>query len=627
MANARLFKSNDTVETTIQELLAAIRKPAWTGTYTALRKYQQEGKMDKGEWILQQINTFSVSCGLTLFEIGNISAGQLQNLKQVLSGTEYTYACFLNMAASGLIVIANLGEDSAKETQEQLVAHYERLTGLTIDRTLVGGKCYMTWDPDLYINEDCKAFNVCNTANEVNPMLDLITDLVPMKIHEEPDVIEPEPIEPGSVEKDSEVTQVGAVPGLPPGLTSLFDTPTIPDEIFVSLPTLLMSSCAIFKDKRERDVYLTGSIVVIGASMEDVWGLYDNKKSFPNLYSFIIAPAANSKGVMEYSQKLGQGLDRKYQLQGQGTMKTLFIPGNISASMVIQMLNASKGKGVFYETEADTLVNALAKEWGNFSDVLRKAFHSERISQARIGNLQFDVIEEPRLSILLSGTPEQVKGLIPSTENGLFSRMTFYAYQKALRFKDVRPNREVNYIELFEGLSEKIVAMEEFLAAHPTRFEFTDGQWDRFQQMYNKTLVELTDFVSSDLEGTVLRIGSIHFRISMILSALRKAEIQSTEKIIVCSDNDFEIGAKLAATYLEHAKIVYGLLPKARKAAPISSKQKFLDALPTGEFSRQKAVEVAIALKIGERSVGDYLKELAEQGLLEKPSHGLYKRA
>jgi len=39
---------------------------------------------------------------------------------------------------------------------------------------------------------------------------------------------------------------------------------------------------------------------------------------------------------------------------------------------------------------------------------------------------EYREVKKSYLSVLLSGTPAQVKPLIPSTENGLFSRQLFY---------------------------------------------------------------------------------------------------------------------------------------------------------------------------------------------------------
>ena len=54
---------------------------------------------------------------------------------------------------------------------------------------------------------------------------------------------------------------------------------------------------------------------------------------------------------------------------------------------------------------ADTLSNVFKQEWGSYSDLLRKAFHHERVSSSRKENNKFTEVINPKLSIALSGTP------------------------------------------------------------------------------------------------------------------------------------------------------------------------------------------------------------------------------
>ena len=69
--------------------------------------------------------------------------------------------------------------------------------------------------------------------------------------------------------------------------------------------------------------------------------------------------------------------------------KMFFIPANSSSSAFIQALADNNFTGVIFETEADTLANTFKQEWGNFSDVLRKAFHHESTSLFRRKDQEF----------------------------------------------------------------------------------------------------------------------------------------------------------------------------------------------------------------------------------------------
>src|SRR5690554_6717079 len=104
----------------------------------------------------------------------------------------------------------------------------------------------------------------------------------------------------------------------------------------------------------------------------------------------------------------------------------LFIPANNSSTGAYQLLNDSDGKGLIFETEGDTLAKAFKSDYGDYSDGFRKAFHHETIAYYRRTDRELVEIDHPKLSTLLSGTPMQISALIPSAENGLFSRFMFY---------------------------------------------------------------------------------------------------------------------------------------------------------------------------------------------------------
>ena len=83
---------------------------------------------------------------------------------------------------------------------------------------------------------------------------------------------------------------------------------------------------------------------------------------------------------------------------------------------------------MIFETEADTLTNMLSnKEYGNYTDLLRRAFHHETISMVRVTDQVNIEIEEPRLAVFMTCTGNQLVLLLPSSNisNGLASRILF----------------------------------------------------------------------------------------------------------------------------------------------------------------------------------------------------------
>lgn len=302
----------------------------------------------------------------------------------------------------------------------------------------------------------------------------------------------------------------------PPQEDYLKATPTIPEELYLQMPELLQHGAMAFTDDRERDVFLTGALAILSGCLPGVKGVCAGNEVFPNVFSFAIAPAASGKGAlkfakmladdfhsfvlkasreaeMQYNQELSEHKQRiSSKKKGdtsteepptKPTFKVVYIPVNTSYAKILWHLEQNEGTGIICETEADTLGNVFKQEWGSYSDMLRKSFHHERLSSSRKGNNEFTEVNAPSLSIALSGTPNQVTGLIASSEDGLFSRFLFYAFKVEQRWKDVSPNaNNINLTEHFKVLSGRVFNMVQFLQREETIIELTTEQWQLLNQ-------------------------------------------------------------------------------------------------------------------------------------------------
>jgi hypothetical protein len=59
------------------------------------------------------------------------------------------------------------------------------------------------------------------------------------------------------------------------------------------------------------------------------------------------------------------------------------------------------GIGLLFESEGDTLSQTLKSDYGNYSDVLRKAFHHELVSLSRRKDREYCEVSNPRVSVAL----------------------------------------------------------------------------------------------------------------------------------------------------------------------------------------------------------------------------------
>ena len=444
-------------------------------------------------------------------------------------------------------------------------------------------------------------------------------------------------------------------------LSLLTTTPTVPEDVYNSLPIIFQKGIEVLKTQREKDVFLTGALSILSGCLPNVLGLYGGKEVYPNLFSFLLAPAASGKGALTYAKMLAdkyhqaviqnskdeeadykkeleaQKQAKKYLKKGeeapeeptQPPFKVVYIPANTSNAKMIKHIEDNEGFGIICETEADTLGQTFKNDWGSYSDLLRKAYHHEKISISRKTNNEYFEIDNPRLSVVLSGTPNQILNIIQSAEDGLFSRFMFYVFASNPEWLDPSPkSNPVNLIEHFKHLSDEVYRMVRYLDNTVTNIHLSDAQWQKFNPLFDEYLFRIYNLVSKDATSVVKRLGLIVFRFCMIFTAIRKYEYQLKDTDLECTDQDFKNALKLADVYLQHSILVFKNLPNSAtnmQFKPTSPKANFLKELPQ-EFSRKQAVIIGSKLNIKERTVDNYLAKLEQAGYLVKPKAGYYQK-
>jgi hypothetical protein len=423
-------------------------------------------------------------------------------------------------------------------------------------------------------------------------------------------------------------------------------TKTIPDEVYQNLPDILKECTSVFEWQREKDVFLTGAIGVLSGCFNTVKGLYASEEYYPNLNCFIVAPPSSFKGRMKYARVLANTIhDKKVNdfkkswniyLQEktknpnltEPKQKLLFIPANSSASAIIRHLSENNESGIIFETEADTMSDTFKQDWGSYSDLIRKAFQHEIVSSSRKKDREYYELKCPKLSVVLSGTPEQVKNLIQSSENGLFSRMIYYAFDDIESWKSVAPgSKRLNLNKFFEEFSSKVKSVYDHFSKKQHVFYLSEQQWKELDSQFSDYLNEITTFIHQNTASIVKRLGLIQFRIAMILSILRHSEENSESTTINCSDVDFRSAQLLSNVYLDHALAMFLKLPRESKLAINKQLKTFFDDLPENRvFTRKEAVNIGKVKKIRKRTVDKYLKRLLEIKYLEQPEYGKYKK-
>jgi len=421
----------------------------------------------------------------------------------------------------------------------------------------------------------------------------------------------------------------------------------ISNDIYDNLPEVLKTACKHFSE-RERDVFFISALTVLSGYFNNVKGVYDGKIIYPNLYSFIVANAASGKSAAKYAKAFGKTHHDALTKTTQEAMtsyalaksqyekakkskgadglkepvkpknKVFFFPGDSSEASLVSLIADNDGKGCIFETEADTISGANKQEWGGFSHILRKNFHHEDISRSRKTDDEYTEIQDPRFSFLTTGTPDQVIRLIPSAEDGLYSRFLFYCFEIPYEW------RSVYTMEITDSVDVIIDEIgKEFSNGNknkePRTFNITKTQGDRLNETFRAKLEELKIEQNDTAVSVLFRHGLMVYKIAMVLSILN-----SKDKDIICADLYFDISLSLVThVFYENS---YQLLKKmGGKTVKTSSYKVVYEFLPDS-FTRKQAVQVFKKAGLKERSTDAYLVKMANDGLIAKKAHGAYEK-
>jgi 5S rRNA maturation endonuclease (ribonuclease M5) len=461
-------------------------------------------------------------------------------------------------------------------------------------------------------------------------------------------------------------------PFVEPEVNSRHETPVLDTEIIKKLPLVFQNLLSRFSDEREKDVATFGLLTLFGAILKGYSVIHKNQRYLTNLFVIIAAPFASGKGTLNIIRIVGNRLHKKllaisaqryaeYQAKLEESKKDsledtpeepiyprLYLPGDISAAGFKEQLYNTRGSGLMFDTEADTISSTLSMEWGDYSVLLRKGLSNEVIEFVR-KNVSKE-IEKPYLSGLISGTIGGLLKLIPNSENGLFSRLIYYTYSKRPSFAtDAFDYKQVNRNEDLEQELAGIVEKVYFYFEKREKENFSiDFYW---KEQYQVKLVQIfTDWLNSHIkiigeEGSrvLFRLANMASRIAAILTVFRLMEKDgevdprnldslfedNTNVMIPCCETDFEITCHLMDIIRQHSMHLFENLQEESENKPLKAlKTQQLDLwhiLPK-EFQRKEAISIGVTKGIKERTVDKYLKVYYDQNLVKKDEKGNYTK-
>ena len=440
--------------------------------------------------------------------------------------------------------------------------------------------------------------------------------------------------------------------------------PTFPQDYV--WPELLEKIISFGKKPEQRDVLLLGAFTVLGASLSHVVRCqYGRKWQAPCMQTFIVAPSAAGKSALTWVRLLIEPIHDKIRNEVKEAMKTyrrekaaydslgkerrnqeapvlppnrmFLIPGNNTGTGILQNIMDSNGTGLICESEADTVSTAIGTEYGNWSDTLRKAFDHDRLSYNRRTDREYKETTACYLSVLLSGTPAQIKPLISSPENGQFSRNIFYYMPRVGEWKDQFGEDELDVEAEFIRMGHEWKASRDELKKKGLfPLKFTQQQKDEFNGHFSALFYRSSLVTGEEMSASVMRMGTILCRMMCITALLRSLEIPSlavpdptinpenlkdgiiTRHNLSITDEDFRAVLALCEPLYLHATHILSFLDKSTElnSRGIADREMLYAALPQ-EFTKQMVMEQAEKLNIPVNTARSWIQRLREKGALD----------
>ena len=417
------------------------------------------------------------------------------------------------------------------------------------------------------------------------------------------------------------------------------------------LPKFLEDAVCVTDIPHQQDMLLLASLAAASYALPNVKLLHNmgSKVYYPNLMVVVVAPPASGKGAMENANKLIDPIDRY--------LKMLDMRAKVSAGSnevnFFESLMVCGGNGFMLATEIDQLSKEFKKDSG-YSTLFRQAFEHESWSRTRYRGrrrIHFE-LDEPRLSVVLSGTEDQLKPLLGKGENGLASRFLPYIVNDVMLFDERVVTHGDKYNEsgakvVYERLGEELFARWKWLRAQEKEhiWSWTEEQAVLFGKLIKEAEKLMLDRVGQKpkaeqpelLKALVAmehRMAVTLERIGLTLSLLRTEVGSELPDVIYCQDTDFATVVSLGEKLFLHA---FRLTEKLMEESPddiqllevrADAKERMAELLQKlpDRFQFAKIKGLCEELKITERTLNRYLDELVQAKQIARLTRGNYKK-
>jgi len=392
------------------------------------------------------------------------------------------------------------------------------------------------------------------------------------------------------------------------------------------LPESVQQMISLASTPEEKDIILMATLAAASACVPNLYFRYGptGKKYYANLQCFILAAAASGKGIANQALEMVRVIDEQYPM---------LVAGDSTLAAFYKALEERGGAGYMHESEGSVITDIWKTSAANYNTALRKAAEHEAISRNRCtGSSE---IKNPRLSMLLTGTFGQYKALVPSVENGYFSRLLTVVIRDThpfdKRYVSSKGGQSVVPMQVGHRL---LSTYESLMNAGEREWSLTEAQKERLGEHLETEYGTLIGLLGDNFHSAVVRMAVQIERIAMILTVLRQGSALAANSAsliaLTCSDADYTTAELIGNRLLLHMAAAYRLIDGDKQDVvpeikPVDQRTILLAALPE-EYESKKLYSEAQSQGICLRTATRWNDYWQEHGLVQKIRHGYYKK-
>ena len=415
-----------------------------------------------------------------------------------------------------------------------------------------------------------------------------------------------------------------------------------------NLPPIVRNMLSLASTPEEQDILLMATLTSASAFIPNLYFRYGptGKRYYANLQAFILAASASGKGIANQALEMVRVVDEQYPM---------LIAGDSTLAAWYKALEERGGCGYIHESEGSVITDIWKTAAANYNTALRKAAEHEAISRNRCTDAS--EIKCPKMSMLLTGTFNQYRALVPSVENGYFSRLLTLVIRETHPF-------DKRYVSTIGGQSavpqqagrELLRVYEQLARGGEREWSLTEEQKTRLGEHLETEYGTLIGLLGDNFHSAVVRMAVQIERIALILTALRGDSILmsrahnkiepeynsglmdkesriisgTTDETIYCQDEDYQTAEMIGNKLLLHMAAAYRMIDGESQELvpeikPLDQRKVLFEQLPE-EYAHKELVAEAKAQGIPQSTILRWNNQWIENGLIRRIKHGLYKK-